>query len=90
MADTRNGNRPAAEADKSQEAEQRRARRLAADLGVNPVGVHVILRLRRQVVALQARVQHLEGALRLEQTRSGTRLAQYRHESQEAIWKDTP
>jgi hypothetical protein len=42
----------------SDDVERRRARRLARELGVNPAGVEVILRLRSRVVALQARVKH--------------------------------
>ena len=72
----------------SDEAQQRRARRLAEDLGINPAGVSVIIRLRRQVVLLQARVQQLESELRTEQARSEGHFARYRHEYHEAIWED--
>jgi DNA-binding transcriptional MerR regulator len=67
------------------EAEQRRARRLARDLGINPAGVQVVLHLRRQLVALQARVQQLESELKTEQARSQARFARYRQEFHEAI-----
>jgi DNA-binding transcriptional MerR regulator len=67
------------------EAEQRRARRLARDLGINPAGVQVVLHLRRQLVALQARVQQLESDLKTEQARSHARFARYRQEFHEAI-----
>ncbi|HKP53950.1 MAG TPA: hypothetical protein VJ183_15025 [Chloroflexia bacterium] len=74
----------------SEEAEQRRARRLAEELGINPPGVQVVLRLRRQVVELQTRVQQLEGELKTERTRTETRFVQYRREYREAIWEDAP
>jgi hypothetical protein len=57
------------------EADQRRARRLKEVLGINPAGIEVILRLRRQVVMLQARTRQLEARLRIEQARSEVRLA---------------
>jgi hypothetical protein len=71
------------------EAEQRRARRLASDLGVNPAGVQVILRLRRQVVMLQGQVRQMESALRVERRRTDARLTSYRREYHEASWEDT-
>jgi hypothetical protein len=72
----------------SEEAEQRRARRLADDLGVNSAGVQVVLRLRHMVVTLQARVRQLEGELRIERSSSEDRLARYRREYDEASWKE--
>jgi hypothetical protein len=73
----------------SQEAEQRRSRRLVKELGINSAGVQVILRLRRQVVELQGRVHQLEGDLKTEQARSEARFAGYRREYNEAIWERT-
>jgi hypothetical protein len=78
-----------AQAAEEAEAEQRRARRLAGDLGINPAGIQVILRMRRQVVMLQGRVRQLESALGVERRRSEARLAPYRREFHEANWRDT-
>jgi hypothetical protein len=92
MADSRdwhNGDRRAPGAGEAEEARQRRARRLAEDLGVNAAGVQVILHLRGQVVALQARLAQLEGELRIERARSARHLARYRREYYEATWEDT-
>jgi hypothetical protein len=72
----------------SEEAEQRRARRLADDLGINSAGVQVVLRLRHVVVTLQARVRQLEGELRIERSRSEDRSARYMREYDEATWDD--
>jgi hypothetical protein len=69
--------------------EQRRARRLADDLGINAAGIQVVLRLRRQVVTLQGLIRQLEAALRIERARSSTRLERYRREYHEAKWEDT-
>jgi hypothetical protein len=44
-------------------AEHRYRRRLKETLGINPAGIEVILRLRRQVVELQARTHQLEAEL---------------------------
>ena len=70
------------------ETEQRRARRLARDLGINPAGVQVILRLRRQVIMLQGRVRQMESELRVERRRTQARLAPYRREYREATWEE--
>jgi hypothetical protein len=67
------------------ETEARRAKRLARDLGINPAGVEVVLRLRRRIVELEDRVYYLEGELKAEQGRTEARLGRYRHEYYEAI-----
>jgi hypothetical protein len=87
MADSRQPHRGRSgthETDESAEAEQRRARRLTVELGINAAGVQVVLHLRRQVVALQTRVRQLEGELRVERTRTAAHFAQYRREYDEA------
>ncbi|MBN9389825.1 MAG: hypothetical protein J0I20_17500 [Chloroflexi bacterium] len=82
--------RPAQEITGQEEADQRRARRLASDLGINTAGVQVIIYLRGQVVNLTARVNQLETDLRIAQLNTGTRLARFRQEYSEGIWEDTP
>ena len=80
--------RPVQGLSQEEEAEQRRARRLATDLGINPAGVQVIIRLRRRVVGLTAQVEQLEDALRVERGHTEARLAQYRRKFFEGVWED--
>jgi hypothetical protein len=67
-------------------AEHRYRRRLKETLGINPAGIEVILRLRSQVVELQAQVHQLETELVTRRTEQGTHLVQYREACYEASW----
>lgn len=67
-------------------AEHRYRRRLKETLGINPAGIEVILRLRSQVVELQARVHQLEAELATRRAGQGTHLVQYREACYEASW----
>lgn len=66
--------------------EERCQRRLMDDLGVEEAAAETILRLRRQVVELQARVHQLETELIAQQVSQQTRLARYREVYYEATW----
>jgi hypothetical protein len=79
---------PAQDMHQEEEAEQRRARRLATDLGINPAGVQVVIRLHLRVVGLTARVQQLEAALKIEHGYTEARLAQYRSKIFEGVWEE--
>ena len=79
---------PAQDMRHEEEAEQRRARRLATDLGINPAGVQVVIRLHLRVVGLTARVQQLENDLKVEHGYTEARLAQYRHKIFEGVWEE--
>jgi hypothetical protein len=71
---------------KSEAFEQRCRRRLREDLGVNPAGAEVILHMRRQLLALQARVHQLEAELNSRQAGRSRRLAQFRETYFEEAW----
>ena len=67
-------------------AERHYRRRLKETLGINPAGIEVILRLRSQVVELQAQVHQLEAELAIRRARQNTHLVQYREACYEASW----
>jgi hypothetical protein len=67
-------------------AEHRYRRRLKETLGINPAGIEVILRLRRQVVELQARAHQLEAELSTRRSGQDIHLVQYREACYEASW----
>jgi hypothetical protein len=69
-------------------AARRRARRLREELGINPAGVEVILRLRSQVMELQAQLQQTNLAMTANSTRRSVRLVRYRETTIEAEWRD--
>lgn len=56
---------PAQGYDEADLAELRRVRRLIEDLGLDQPAIEVVLRMRRRLVELQARVTRLETELRL-------------------------
>ena len=66
--------------------ESRSQRRLKDDLGVDEVAVETILRLRSQVIELQARVRRLEAELTAQVAGQHMRLARYREVYWEATW----
>ncbi len=66
---------------------ERCARRLQA-LDVNPEGVEVVLHLREQVLALQARVRQLEAELEDRRQTHVHRLTLFRETYAEASWRD--
>jgi len=66
--------------------ESRSQRRLKDDLGVDEVAVETILRLRSQVIELQARVRRLEAELTAQYASQHLRLARYREVCYEATW----
>jgi hypothetical protein len=66
--------------------ESRSQRRLKDDLGVDEVAVETILRLRSQVIELQARVRRLDAELTAQYASQHLRLARYREVCYEATW----
>ena len=74
--------------DEEELALQRSARRLRAELGINAAGVEVILRMRRQMLALQAQMAQLEAELDRHSRRRSARLAAWRSVELEAWWDD--
>jgi hypothetical protein len=66
--------------------ESRSQRRLKDDLGVDEVAVETILRLRSQVIELQARVRRLDAELTAQYASQHVRLARYREVCYEATW----
>jgi hypothetical protein len=71
-------------------AERAYRRRLRDALGINAAGLDVILHLRRQLLALQARVRQLEAELASRESGQQARLLQYRHACFEAVWREAP
>jgi hypothetical protein len=67
-------------------AEHRYRRRLKEMLGINPAGIEVILRLRSQVIELQARAHQLETELATRRAGQDIHLVQYREACYEASW----
>jgi hypothetical protein len=57
-------------------------------LGINAAGVEVILRLRSQLIVLQARVRRLETDLAMSEAGQNTRLRQHREACFEASWEE--
>jgi hypothetical protein len=90
MEDARMNPKESTERERSQSiadlAECRYRRRLRETLGINPAGIEVVLRLRNQVVELQARVHQLEVELAIRRARQDTHLVQYREACYEALW----
>lgn len=66
--------------------ESRSQRRLQADLGVDQAAAEAILRLRRQVIELQALIHQLEAELTAHNASQQMRLARYREVYDEATW----
>jgi hypothetical protein len=66
--------------------EARTQRRLQDDLGVDEAAAEAILRLRSQVIELQAHVRQLEVELTAQYTSQHLRLAHYQLECYEATW----
>ncbi len=66
--------------------ESRSQRRLKNDIGVDEATAETILRLRKQVLELQAHVRQLETELEAQFESKQARLARYREVYYEAIW----
>jgi hypothetical protein len=66
--------------------ESRSQRRLQDDLGIDEATAEVILRLRSQVIELQAHIRRLEAELTAQHTSQHMRLARYREVYYEAAW----
>jgi hypothetical protein len=63
-------------------------RRMREVLGINAAGIDVILRLRHQMIALQARVRQLETELAMREAGQNTRLMRHRETCFEATWQE--
>lgn len=74
--------------DEADAAFERCCQRLKEDLGLDEEALEVILNLRNQVTALQARLHRVESTLEIYQVWHGTRLTSYRQVFYEADWKD--
>jgi hypothetical protein len=68
--------------------EARCQRRLQEALGVDETAAEAILRLRNQVVELQAHIRHVEAELAIHHASQDMRLGRYREVSYEATWVD--
>ena len=66
--------------------EQRSQRRIQDDLGIDEAAAEAILRLRSQVIELQAHIRQLETELAVQDASQHVRLAQYREVYFEATW----
>jgi hypothetical protein len=66
--------------------ESRSQRRLQDDLGIDQAAAETILRLRSQVIDLQAHIRQLEAELTAQVDSQHLRLARYREEFYEASW----
>jgi hypothetical protein len=66
--------------------ESRCQHRLQKDLGVDEAAAETILRLRNQVLELQARIRLLEAELSAQTASQQLRLARYREVYYEATW----
>ena len=66
--------------------ESRSQRRLQDDLGVDEAAAEVILRMRSQIIELQAHVRRLEAELNAQYADQQLRLAHYREVYFEATW----
>jgi hypothetical protein len=66
--------------------ESRGQRRLQDDLGVDEAAAEAILRLRSQVLELQARIHQLEAELEAQAASQQVRLRRYREIYYEATW----
>ena len=74
--------------DEEELALQRSARRLRAELGINTAGIEVILRMRKQLLALQANMAEMEAQLNRHAQRRSARLASWRTAELDALWED--
>ena len=74
--------------DEEELARKRSGRRLRAELGVNAAGVEVILRMRRQMLALQANMAEMETRLNGNARRRSARLASWRSAELDALWEE--
>ena len=70
------------------ESEPSERRRMREVLGINAAGIEVVLRLRRQMIDLQARVRQLETELAMWEAGQHTRLLQHRTTCFEASWQE--
>jgi hypothetical protein len=70
------------------EAERLYRRHMQEVLGVNAAGVEVILRLRHQVIALQARLRQLEVEVSMWEAGQHMRLTRHRDTCFEASWQE--
>jgi hypothetical protein len=70
------------------ESERSDRRRMREVLGINGAGIEVILRLRSQVITLQARLHQLETELAMSQAGQYTRLMRHRETCFEASWEE--
>ncbi len=66
--------------------ESRSQRRLQDDLGIDETAAEAILRLRSQVIELQAHVRQLEAELTTQYNSQHMRLARYQVSYYEATW----
>jgi len=66
--------------------EARSQRRLKDDLGVDEDAAEAILRLRSQIIGLQAHIRQLEVELTAQNSSQQLRLARYREVYYEATW----
>lgn len=74
--------------DEEELALQRSARRLRAELGINAAGIEVILRMRKQMLALHAHMAELEAQLNRNAQRRSARLAIWRAAELNALWEE--
>lgn len=72
--------------DQDEGYESRCQRRLLNDLGVDEAAAETILRLRSQVIELQAQIRQLETILSALDANQQTRLAAFREVYHEATW----
>jgi hypothetical protein len=70
------------------ESERANRRRMREVLGINGAGIEVILRLRSQVMTLQARLRQLETELAMWEAGQNTRLLRHRETCFEASWQE--
>ena len=70
------------------ESERSDRRRMREVLGINAAGIEVILRLRHQMIALQARVRQLETERAMWEVGQNTRLMRHRERCFEASWQE--
>jgi DNA-binding transcriptional MerR regulator len=67
---------------------QRCARRLRAELGINTAGIEIILRMRQQMMELQAHLAEMDAQLNRNAMRRSAHLARRREAEAEAIWNE--
>ena len=74
--------------DEEELALRRSARRLRAELGINAAGIEVILRMRKQMLDLQAHLAEMEAQLNRDARRRNARLASWRTAELDALWEE--